>query len=578
MKVFLILLFLISWIPDKAFTQNHDYYWPFGYDSFSSDTTFGRTVIEFSEFPPLIYREERELNFRSTVASFCDSLGSLNFYTNGIKIINKQHELVENGDSINTGPFALSDYYSGYRSVIDEFFLSLPNSPDSLFLFHISNYPHDTLGLAGQRLHKTTIDVGKNNGNGLVTSKNVTLLEGATLGGLTAVKHANGRDWWVISAVMVQNRYYRFLLSPTGIDEIKEFELTPQFPFILSDSYFVFSPDGSKMARYHIADGIYIYDFNRCTGDFENPVFISLPNTTLGDGISISPNSRFLYIVSALEIFQFDLWADDLAASLDTVAVYDGHTSPFGNHSTFLLSQLGPDGRIYVNSPGTSNVLHVIQYPNKKGITCEVNQHGVQLPTYYSFTMPHFPNYRLGPLDGSPCDTLGLDNMPIAKYRYKQDTMDYLQVEFTDLSYYGPAEWNWDFGDNTTSQDTDPVHVFQQAGTYEVCLTVSNVKGGHTFCRTLSLGTVSSSEEAQAVNINVFPNPCRDGVNVIISEYLPRDAKVVLYDAVGKRCKVQSVQSGWNTLQLDGLRAGIYFYEIRERDFILESGKLVKVE
>ncbi|MEZ4954086.1 MAG: PKD domain-containing protein [Saprospiraceae bacterium] len=154
--------------------------------------------------------------------------------------------------------------------------------------------------------------------------------------------------------------------------------------------------------------------------------------------------------------------------------------------------------------------------------------------------------------------------MPVAKFRYEQDTLDYLQVEFTDLSYYEPTEWSWDFGDNTTSQDTSPVHVFPQSGTYEVCLTVSNVNGEHTFCRTLSLGTVSSSEEAELVTITAFPNPCREGVNIILNDYLPRDAKVVLYDAVGQRQKEQSVQTGWNTVRLDGLPTGIYFYEIWE--------------
>ena len=240
--------------------------------------------------------------------------------------------------------------------------------------------------------------------------------------------------------------------------------------------------------------------------------------------------------------------------------------------------QLGPDGRVYINSTSGVNEMHVIQYPNKKGIACEVRQHSVQLPTFIIRTMPHFPNYRLGPLDGSPCDTLGLDNVPVAKYRYEQDTLDYLQVEFTDLSYYEPAEWHWDFGDNTTSQDTSPVHVFPQAGTYEVCLTVSNVNGEHAYCRSLELGTVSSSEEAQEVGITVFPNPCREGVNVIISEYLPRDARVMLYDAVGKEVKAQKIQTGWNTLRLDGLQAGIYFYQIWEKELLLDSGKLVKVE
>ena len=152
-------------------------------------------------------------------------------------------------------------------------------------------------------------------------------------------------------------------------------------------------------------------------------------------------------------------------------------------------------------------------------------------------------------------------------------------MEFIDLSYYEPAGWHWDFGHgNATSQDTSPVHVFPQAGTYEVCLTVSNVNGEHAYCRSLELGTVSSSEEAQEVGITVFPNPCREGVNVIISDYLPKDARVVLFDAVGRQRKVQEVRTGWNTLRLDGFGKGIYFYQIWEGKVLLDGGKLVKVE
>ncbi|HFA50861.1 MAG TPA: T9SS type A sorting domain-containing protein, partial [Bacteroidetes bacterium] len=138
-------------------------------------------------------------------------------------------------------------------------------------------------------------------------------------------------------------------------------------------------------------------------------------------------------------------------------------------------------------------------------------------------------------------------------------------------------------GDNTTSQDTSPVHTYMADGTYEVCLTVGNINSENTFCRTLELGTVTSSEEAAQVDITVFPNPCREGVNIIIGDYLPKAGKVVLYDVAGQRHKVQPLQTGWNTLRLDGLRAGVYFYEIWENGpecsggaVLLRSGKLVK--
>ena len=575
MKINFTLLFLVvSLILNDAYAQNHDYYWPMGYGSFSSDTTFGRTVIDFNESPPLIYREDRELNFAATMASFCDSLGNLRFYTNGIRLMDDQHETVGNGDSLNTGPFALSDYWSGYRFFLSEIFVPLPDDPDSLLLVHISSYPDDTLGVTGKKLHRTTIV--QNNGNSYVASKNQPLLEDVTISSLTMVKHANGRDWWFFCGVESQNRYYSLLLTPEGITSVKEFELSPAFPFLYASSNMTFSPDGSKMARYYITNGVYIYDFDRCLGEFANPVFIPMPNTTLGGGVSISPNSRFLYIMSNVEVFQFDLWAGDIAASMDTVAVYDGFQSPFSTR--FFLSQLGPDGRVYINALSSVNVLHAIQYPDKKGKACEVRQHSVQLPTYNARTLPHFPNYRLGPLDGSPCDTLGLDNVPVAKFRYEQDSSDHLRVEFTDLSHYGPAGWWWDFGDNTVSQDTSPVHTFPQDGAYEVCLTVSNPYGGHTFCRTLEIGTVTSAGETGRAGITVFPNPCREGVNIIVSGYLPRGAEVVLYGAAGQRLRVQPVRAGWNTLRLGGVRPGIYFYEIREGGVLLEGGKLVKVE
>jgi hypothetical protein len=38
-----------------------------------------------------------------------------------------------------------------------------------------------------------------------------------------------------------------------------------------------------------------------------------------------------------------------------------------------------------------------------------VIQHGLQLPCIYNQTMPNFPNFRLGALKNSPCDSLGIE-------------------------------------------------------------------------------------------------------------------------------------------------------------------------
>jgi PKD repeat protein/Zn-dependent protease len=59
-----------------------------------------------------------------------------------------------------------------------------------------------------------------------------------------------------------------------------------------------------------------------------------------------------------------------------------------------------------------------------------------------------------------------------------------LTVTFTDLSKNTPTDWNWDFGDGTTSSDQNPAHTYTQAGLYEVRLKVSNHFGSDALIRT----------------------------------------------------------------------------------------------
>ncbi|MCB9338876.1 MAG: PKD domain-containing protein [Lewinellaceae bacterium] len=242
--------------------------------------------------------------------------------------------------------------------------------------------------------------------------------------------------------------------------------------------------------------------------------------------------------------------------------------------------QSGPDGRIYINTTNSNNVLHYIDQPNKKGEACKVVQHGFQMPFIQYFGIPHFPHYRLGPLDGSPCDTLSLDNHPVAKYRCHQDTSDYLTVEFTDLSTYAPTAWAWDFGDGSTSQDTSPVHTFPGGGTYEVCLTVSNPYSSDTFCKVLQLGpSATEGRPVPQVEVSVFPNPAQSFTNVRLGgDYLPRNARLTLYAATGHLVHSQHVTAGWGVVPLEGLASGIYFWEVRDEGRLMESGKLVRVE
>ncbi|HBZ66663.1 MAG TPA: hypothetical protein DEO70_07480 [Bacteroidales bacterium] len=50
-----------------------------------------------------------------------------------------------------------------------------------------------------------------------------------------------------------------------------------------------------------------------------------------------------------------------------------------------------------------------------------------------------------------------------------------LSVQFWDASSATYITYLWEFGDNTTSNEQNPLHEYQQAGVYEVCLYISDV-------------------------------------------------------------------------------------------------------
>jgi PKD repeat protein len=62
-----------------------------------------------------------------------------------------------------------------------------------------------------------------------------------------------------------------------------------------------------------------------------------------------------------------------------------------------------------------------------------------------------------------------------------------LTVAFTDLSTGGPTSWLWNFGDNTTSTQANPIHVYSAQGTYAVRLTATNGQGSNSLLRSAAV-------------------------------------------------------------------------------------------
>lgn len=79
-------------------------------------------------------------------------------------------------------------------------------------------------------------------------------------------------------------------------------------------------------------------------------------------------------------------------------------------------------------------------------------------------------------------------------------------VEFTDQSQ-GAVYWFWDFGDNTSSTDQNPLHTYSSTGTYFVCLTIVNADQScqQTYCDTIVVGNPSGACNAGFSNSGPTP-------------------------------------------------------------------------
>ena len=401
------LFFLLSYL--NSFSQGFTNIWQLGYDA---GPPYKKTLLNFNSGQVVVDSINRPMNFRAEEAIICDSTGQLLFYTNGIYVANKNHTAMPNGNGLNPGQFTTDWVSNGLPIFQGALILPWPDSISKYILFH------ETLdygsNLCPTLLYRSIIDMSLNNGLGDVTQKNDTfLLKNLDWGGITACKHSNGRDWWVLVHKRLSDAFYKILITPFSmtVDSQSVGGLIREY-----GGTSLFSPDGKWFATFDNISKLRIYNFDRCSGLLSNLLYINLiPDSVLAAGMSFSPNSRFLYASTLTEVYQFDLDAANITASKKLIANYDGYFSPFPPfESTFCFHMLGPDGKIYINGGPSIVDLHVINYPDSLDTLCDLQQHSIHLPGFNKNTFPNHINYWLGAELGSPCDSI----LNLIEYKY----------------------------------------------------------------------------------------------------------------------------------------------------------------
>ena len=135
--------------------------------------------------------------------------------------------------------------------------------------------------------------------------------------------------------------------------------------------------------------------------------YIPIPDFMVVD---FSPSGRYLYTGSATYLYQFDLQSANIQSSIIEVGIHDHAYVPF--NSSFNFQKLAPDGRIYIATGNGNYVAGAIHYPDSAGLSCQVELRYLNYFTQFGTSginitvFPNYPNYNLGPLIGSGCDTL----------------------------------------------------------------------------------------------------------------------------------------------------------------------------
>jgi hypothetical protein len=381
--------------------QLNNKHWIVGY---SPSVQFTFTDTSVTNAPYFIQQPFRFADGYSNISE----KNSMPITCNGYFLFNEEGQLIENGDYLV--PHKLVDAQSTSSSY-NQTSILLPKKSNQYYVFvgSMSDLQYDNC-VAGQIckfdiLTYSIVDMNLNDGKGKVIEKgNYLLKDDSIRSTLTVVRHANGRDWWLIAYHYLRHSYYKFIVSEESIQGPFIQDLgSPLIPFhrLAQTS---FSQDGTLFAASQNNEPDIILDkFDRCSGQFTtfqvlHPPKDSFTQEYAGMGNCFSPDNRFLYLTSGYGVYQYEIGTGEYVSLMTDSINYKGNT----------FMKYADDGRIYIgNFDKTDSLMSFIRYPNEKGKDCELCVLCYATRNVNASAPPNMPNYDLGPLKNSPCDTIG---------------------------------------------------------------------------------------------------------------------------------------------------------------------------
>lgn len=371
---FFYFLYLLIGISVSSVAQNENDKWIFGGSVYPT----APASLNFSSGNPVATTPSSSFYSLEPAATISDyTTGNLLFYSNSEAIYNKLHNIMPNGSGI----------MGCGSSTQGALIIRKPCNANQYYLFTVDCIENSLT--AGLRYNIVDMTLAGGNGDVISGSKNISLWGIRVVEKLTATKHANGRDYWIVAHEWDSNNFLSFLLDSLGISttpiisSIGAVHTSGNLSILSGEGIgnMCISPDGSRLAEVAGTGAMCaneIFNFNNATGAVTN--LISLPCNGLDYGVAISPDNSKLYTTTwnsfplSGKIYQYDL----TSGVAGTINASETIISSGSSGEAFGALQYGKNGKLYVARVlGTS--IGVINNPNNAGAACNYVHAGVSL-------------------------------------------------------------------------------------------------------------------------------------------------------------------------------------------------------
>ena len=355
---------------------------------------------------------DSNMNADGGSATVSDDTGNLLFYSNGVNVYNRNHQLMPNGSGLNAN-FEVS------QSVV---IVPDPSNVNKYYVF--TNKGNEQMGSGG--LFYSVVDLTLDGGLGDIeaATKN-TMLHNDVSQKMTAVSNPGDNTYWFIALILdedpeVDETFFSYKIDATGVSlaNTSSFSFNLQITNDRPGGQMKISPDAQHLAVVQntiqsnstlvilSAEALHTFNFDNSTGAVSgiNSSYLTSTDVLYGYGVEFSPDSNLLYLSTTHKIgtdpggvgveqfngriYQIDF--KSLNTGPQTFLIYDGAFTPIYGLQAAL------NGKIYSVNPSGS--LSTLNTPNIYGFGANyVHEDLALLPNYAIKELPQMvPEVFLG--------------------------------------------------------------------------------------------------------------------------------------------------------------------------------------